>query len=113
MIQCNTAMKYKRERCNEYQSGDIHTHKTTEQCKGNGYVIITSPLTHKSYQVQMEFTGTISQSESESIGEEIRTFLKQKCLQKNMEKIGSVQMKPSAVQSLTQVEIMNTGEEKI
>lgn len=75
----------------EYQSKDIHTDIMTNNIGEIRKVKIKSPIADKVYNVHLEF----ALKSNPKVAEEIRGFLKEKYIN---EKIGSMQMEPSAVQ---------------
>ena len=75
----------------EYQSKDIHTDIMTNNIGEVKKVAIKSPIADKVYNVHLEF----APKSNPNVAEEIRGFLKEKYIN---EKIGSMQMEPSAVQ---------------
>lgn len=75
----------------EYQSKDIHTDIMTNNIGEIREVKIKSPIADKVYNVHLEF----APKSNSKVAEEIRGFLKEKYVN---EKIGSMQMEPSAVQ---------------
>ena len=75
----------------EYQSKDIHTDIMTDNIGELKKMEIKSPIADKVYKVHLEF----APASNPKLAEEIRGFLKEKYVN---EKIGSMQMEPSAVQ---------------